>query len=211
MKPYYQDGAVTIYHGDSRELACGLEFDVLLTDPPYGIDHPVDYGSRGRGKLAAARDYPAIAGDVEPFDPAWLLALNKPTLMFGANHYASRLPDSSGWIVWDKKRPEGLDQATAELAWTNFVKGVRVFRYLWNGMLRDGNEVLDHPMMKPAALWRWVIGLKWTPPGVIFDPYMGSGNVLRAAKDLGRPAIGVELKEAYCELAALKMGQEVLL
>lgn len=86
-----------------------------------------------------------------------------------------------------------------------------MFRYLWNGMLRDGNEVLDHPMMKPAALWRWVIGLKWTPPGVIFDPYMGSGNVLRAAKDLGRPAIGVELKEAYCELAALKMGQEVLL
>ena len=188
-----------------------LNIDLILTDPPYGIAHPTDYKSRGRGNLADCTDYPLVLGDDQPFDPALILSLNKPTLLFGANYYAERLPASSGWILWDKLRPDDLDQASAEVAWTNFVKGVRVFRYLWNGMLRAGNEKLEHPTMKPAALWRWVLDLRWTPPGIVCDPYMGSGTTLRAAKDSGRQAIGIELSEEYCEIAAKRLSQEVLL
>ena len=211
MKPYYEQGGITIFHGDCREILPALEFDVLLTDPPYGIAHPTNYHERGRGEFAVSKDYPPVHGDDKPFDPTFLLALNKPTLLFGANYYAPLLPVSSGWIVWDKMRPDDLDQATAEVAWTNFVKGVRVFRYLWNGMIRAGNEKLEHPTMKPAALWRWVMELRWMPEGVVCDPFMGSGTTLRAAKDLGRRAIGIEIEERYCEIAAKRLSQEVLL
>jgi site-specific DNA-methyltransferase (adenine-specific) len=211
VSPYYQDDAVTIYHGDCREILPNLPpVDLVLTDPPYGIAHGTNYAERGRGELARAYDYPPVYGDDEPFDPSPILALGKPTVLFGANHYADRLPPTSGWLVWDKKRPPELDQATAELAWTNFVKGVRVFSYLWNGMIRAGNERLEHPTMKPVALWRWVMGLRWTPEGTVLDPFMGSGTTLRAAKDLGRKAIGIEIEERYCEIAANRMSQMVL-
>ena len=210
-EPYYEHNGITIYHGDCREILPLLDFDVILSDPPYGIAHPTNYASRGRGHFALCSDYPPVHGDEEPFDPRWLVDYGKPTLLFGANYYVNLLPPSSGWVVWDKMRPDDLDQATAEIAWTNWVKGVRVFRYLWNGMIRAGNETLEHPTMKPAALWRWVMELRWMPEGTILDPFMGSGTTLRAAKDLGRKAIGIEIEERYCEIAAKRLAQEVLL
>jgi len=210
MKPYYEASGITIFHGDCREVLPTIEFDWINTDPPYGIDHPTDYRSRGRTKLAPCTDYIPVQGDSEAFDPAWLLALDKPTLLWGANHYAERPPSTSGWIVWDKKRPVDLDQATAELAWTNFVKGVRVFEHMWHGMLRASKETLVHPMQKPIALHKFVLSLRWTPQGVPVDPYMGGGSMLIAAKDLGRRAIGIEIEERYCEIAARRLSQEVL-
>lgn len=212
MTPYYQDAAVTLYCGDCREVLPGLELDgaVVLTDPQYGIDHPTDYASRGRGKLAACTDYPRIHGDNKPFDPAIILTLARPSIIWGANHFASRLPDSGGWLVWDKERPDDLDQATCELAWTNCVKGVRRFRWLWNGMMRASKEALVHPTQKPEALMKWCLTLRWVPSGLVLDPFAGSGTTLRAAKDLGRRAIGIEIEERYCEIAAKRLAQEVL-
>lgn len=215
MTPYYSDGAVRIYHGDCREILPTLaRADLMLTDPPYGINHPVNYKTRGRGKMAACTDYPAIAGDNRPFDPDFLIRFGygagaaMPTVLWGGNHYASRLPDSGGWLVWDKERPDDLDQATCELAWTNCVNGVRRFRYLWNGMMRAGNEKLVHPMQKPVALMKWC--LSFVPKArTLVDPYCGSGPVLRAAKDLGLQADGIEIEERYCEIAAKRMSQEV--
>lgn len=184
---FYEEPGITLYCGDARKVlpmlvtppctsfcleactgTCADRPMVIVTDPPYGIGHPTDYASRGRGSLAGSRDYgkpvwnhphannyPMIVGDHEPFDPAWLLALTLPMILWGANHYASRLPDASGWLVWDKERPDDLDQATCELAWTNYVKGVRRFRWLWNGMMRASKEDLVHPTQKPEALMRW--------------------------------------------------------
>ncbi len=208
MTPYYQDSSVTIYHGDCREMALP-PFDIILTDPPYGISHPCNFAKRGRGNLAACTDYAPVHGDKQPFDPSpWIL---QPAILFGANYYASKLPDSSGWLVWDKERPDDLDQSTCELAWSNVVKGVRRFRYLWNGMLRKGSDLLYHPTQKPVELMSWCLSLRWTQAfQTILDPFMGSGTTLRAAKDLGRKAIGIEIEERYCEIAAKRMAQEVL-
>ena len=212
MKPYYDDGrGIVIYNCDCRDLLPTLapgSVDLVLTDPPYGIAHPTNYKSRGRENLAPCSDYAPVHGDSEPFDPAPWIAW--PCLLWGANYFADKLPPSSGWVVWDKMRPELLDQATVELAWTNFVKGVRVFRYLWNGMIRAGDESLVHPTQKPVALMKWVIALPWTPDGTVLDPYMGSGSTIIAAKHLGRRAIGVEIEERYCEISAKRLSQYML-
>ena len=211
ITPYYEEPGITIYCGDCREILPHLEpVDLVLTDPPYGINHPTDYADRGRGKLAACRNYPKVHDDNAPFDPTWLLGVGKARILWGGNYYHN-LPVSSGWLVWDKERPDDLDQATCELAWTDCVKGVRRFRHMWNGMLRASDEALEHPTQKPEALMRWCMSLRWTREyQTILDPFMGSGTTLRAAKDLGRKAIGIEIEEKYCEIAVKRLAQEVL-
>ncbi len=214
IRPYYDKGNITIYHGDCREIMPHLgPVDLVVTDPPYGIKHPTNYHSRGRSKLAICRDYLEVYGDDKPFEPQPLLDLQKPICLWGANHYSNKLPSSPGWLVWDKKRPDNLDQATCELAYTNFVKGVRRFTWLWNGMIRKeyrGSEPLYQPTQKPIALMIWVLSLRWTPQGIVLDPFMGSGTTLVAAKELGRKAIGIEIEEKYCEIAVKRLRQNVL-
>jgi site-specific DNA-methyltransferase (adenine-specific) len=208
-QPYYSHGGITIWHGDCQAVLFYLPpVSVIVTDPPYGISHPCDFKARGRSNLAECRDYPNVVGDREKFNPRqWA---NWPCVLWGANHYADELPASDGWLVWDKMRPDDLDQSTCELAWSNCIKGVRRFSYLWNGMMRQGNEELYHPTQKPVALMRWVLSFRWIPTGVILDPFMGSGTTLVAAKQLGRKAIGIEIEERYCEIAVKRLQQEVL-
>ena len=216
MKPYYEDGAVTIYHGDCREWM--PEADVIVADPPYGIR----WNSKGRIGAPSSvktsggvygRDWGGIIGDDGPFDPSHLMAHPaKHRILWGANHYASRLPDSGGWLVWDKKRQgtagRGFIGSDAELAWTDLGKTVRWFSYFWDGFRRDG-EIHQHfhPTQKPVDLMAWCIGLA---EGLVLDPYMGSGSTLLAAKQAGRRAIGIEIEERYCEIAAKRCSQETL-
>ncbi len=207
MKPYYQDDLVTIYHADCREWM--PEADVIVTDPPYGMAY--QHGLRD-GKVAWGHDGVSIVGDDEPFDPAFLLALGKPTVLFGANHYADRLPPSRGWLVWDKRAgTPSNDQSDAELAWTNVLSVARVFSARWSGSHRTGREQVDgrqHVNQKPVALMAWAMA--FMPPGAVLDPFMGSGSTLVAAKQAGRRAIGIEIEERYCEIAAIRCSQEVL-
>lgn len=212
MKPYFERDGVTIYHGDAREIVPSLAFDgLVLTDPPYGIAHPTDYADRGRGALAPCRNYAPVHEDDQPFDPTWLLSVGSARILWGANYYAQMLPPMSGWLVWDKERPDELDQATCELAWSDCVRGVRRFRFLWHGMMRASKEPLVHPTQKPEALMRWCMSLRWTREYTsILDPYMGSGTTLRAALDAGKRAVGIDVSEAYCEIAARRLDQMVL-
>ena len=215
VTPYYSDDHVTIYHGDCLDLIDGLEFDVIVTDPPYGIAYRT---SSQRSRLTKSNDWPAVHGDDRPFDPSPWLALGKPTVMFGGNHYCECLPSSSRWLVWDKldglksDRDVGFnDQADVEMAWTNLGGPARLFSHRWMGAIKAGADAQTrrrHPTEKPVELMTWV--LIQVPDGVVLDPFMGSGTTLRAAKDLGRRAIGIEIEERYCEIAAKRCAQEVL-
>ena len=104
------------------------------------------------------------------------------------------------------------DFADCELAWTNLDKAVRIKRHMWNGMLREGKEPRwGHPTQKPLAVMAWCIEMGGGNKGVrsILDPYMGSGTTLRAAKDAGIAATGIEVEEKYCEITAKRLQQEV--
>jgi site-specific DNA-methyltransferase (adenine-specific) len=210
--PYYEHGGIVIYHADCREVLPFVgEVDLLCTDPPYGIGE-ARAKNRTRSNIAAATDYGVAAWDDAPpsrwlFD--WLAEISRHQIIFGGNYFA--LPASSCWLVWDKDNTG--DFADCELAWTNLHKAVRKFVWRWNGMLQEPGarkETRFHPTQKPEAVMRWAIGQAPNDCTLILDPYMGSGTTLRAAKDLGRRAIGIEIDERYCEIAARRLSQNVL-
>jgi site-specific DNA-methyltransferase (adenine-specific) len=216
MTPYYEEAGITIYHADCRQVLDDVAADVVVTDPPYGISLEADY-SKSYGvevKVAAERkSHAPVHGDTEPFDPTPLLRFPHHVL-FGANYYRDRLPDAGGWIVWDKVCSNDVRRlpgwSDGEVAWTDLVKGIRIFRHAWNGFSRSSeNSVHVHPTQKPVALMRWVLD-RWVPPDwVILDPYMGSGPLARAAQEMGRRYIGVEIEESYCEVAVGRLRQGV--
>lgn len=211
MKPYYQDEAVTIYHGDCRDILPELpKVDLVLTDPPYGIGEAAGK-NKSRVQLAQPKDYGDLDWDNQPAAQDLIDKIRlygKWAIIFGGNFYT--LPASSCWLVWDKDNSG--DFADAELAWTNLPKAVRIFKWRWNGMLQENmkeKEYRYHPTQKPVSLMRWCLQL--VPDAqLILDPFMGSGTTLRAAKDLGRKAIGIEIEEKYCEIAAKRMSQTVM-
>lgn len=225
-KPYYEDSASgsIIYHGDSRELVGVLraaEVGLVLTDPPYGIGYRSKHNDRNSGKEGAwpahwarERNFPGIVGDDKPFDPDPWLSFGA-CAFFGGNYCADRLPASRCWVVWNKRDGIGPNnQGDCELIWTNFDKVPRIYDHLWSGLLRAGEENVSrgrklHPHQKPVALMRFLIEYSETT-GVVLDPFMGSGSTLRAAKDVGRKGIGIEIEECYCEVAARRLSQGVL-
>jgi site-specific DNA-methyltransferase (adenine-specific) len=103
------------------------------------------------------------------------------------------------------------DQADCELAWVSSKGNARLFHHTWNGMIKasERNEKRVHPTQKPVQLMKWCLGF-FPDASLILDPYMGAGSTLLAAKDLGRKAIGIEIEERYCEIAAKRMSQSVM-
>lgn len=229
IKPYYEHAGITIYHGDCREILPQLPAcDLLLCDPPYGSGLSVDFADKFKpGKSAwwqnsdrhLSRRHHAkyIEGDTDPFDPSHLLSHPANVrILWGGNWYANRLPDSGAWWVWDKRggkrdvSESDWPMGEGELAWTDKGKGVRIFRHTWFGLIRDSERGQHlHPTQKPVALMTWCIE-KSSTTGLILDPYTGSGPVLEAAKRLGRPAIGIEIEECFCEASAKRLSQEVM-
>lgn len=217
MIPYYTEPGIEIYHGDCREILPTLgKVDLVLTDPPYGIGEAAGKNN-SRGNLAKATDYGVDHWDDEPVNWGllWeLLTLGKYACCWGGNYYP--VPPSSAWLVWDKVPSGGTtDFADCELAWSNFGGAVRRFKWLWSGYWQHdmkNKEQRVHPTQKPLPLMKWCIGLadKRGEVKTILDPFMGSGTTLRAAKDLGRKAIGIEISQAYCDVAIRRLKQEVL-
>lgn len=211
MKPFYRDSFATIYHGDCREILPTLDkADLCLTDPPYGLGENSIRVS-GREKLAAPTDYGSFDWDRKPADDDLIqLCIRSAahSIIFGGNYFS--LPPSRAWLVWDKQNSG--DFADCELAWTNLKQAVRIFRFMWNGMLRAGEArgvQRVHPTQKPVELMTWCLSFAPTARTVL-DPFMGSGTTLVAAKQLGLKSIGIELEERYCEIAARRLSQEYL-
>jgi DNA modification methylase len=207
MTPYYEHAGITLYHADWRECELG-HHDLLLTDPPYGIGEAAGK-SKSRRNLAVAKDYGDLCWDDEApssSDVQWMRSFAKSQIIFGGNYFA--LPPSKCFLVWDKMNG-GSDFADCELAWTNLNKAVRLFRYMWNGMLKEYPEQRFHPTQKPLALMKWCISLVPSAKTLV-DPYAGSGTSLVAAKHMGLKATGVEREESYCEIIAKRLSQEVM-
>lgn len=220
MQPYYDHNGITIYHGRCEDVTLTERPALVLTDPPYGIDLKTDYATRQRTALAQCNDFPTIVGDDEPFDPAHILALKCPAILWGANYYADKIPPSPSWIVWDKldgltsKREIGFnDQADLEMAWTNLGGPARICHHRWMGVMKgsERDQRRLHPSHKPTYLMRWcLLRAKLEPGALVFDPYMGSGPIAQACKELGYRYIGVEVVEEYCEIASRRLSQSVM-
>src|SRR6266571_4458715 len=203
MKPYYEEAGIAIYHGDCRQIMPELgEFDLLLTDPPYGIGYAANpICGKGRSKSL----HEAKAWDDSPIDELHSLVDSiAPTLIiWGGNYYS--LPPSRGWLTWFKPdAPPSM--AHFEMAWTNMDRNSR---QISQSIAATNAERVGHPSQKPLAVIKWCISQVPDAHSVI-DPFMGSGTTLVAAKDMGLIASGIELEEAYCEIAANRLRQSVL-
>ena len=200
----------TLYLADCHDLL-PIEADAVVSDPPYGIAFA--HGGGG-GCLAESTKFAgeAIIGDDRPFDPKPWIGYPR-VVLWGGNHYASRLPDCACWLVWDKR--DGVcsnDQADCELAWTNQTSPARLKRHLWNGMLKatERGEDRVHPMQKPVSLMEWAMERIGVPEtAVVLDPFMGSGTTGVACIRTGRNFIGVEKDERYFEIAADRLRREM--
>lgn len=209
MKPYYEQNGITIYHGDCREVLPSLpKVDLVLTDPAYGINADRDRNCQKNGW----RDFGSTGWDKErtPSESvSAAVSAGLHAIIWGGNYFTDCLPPSMGWLSWDKGQKD-FSLADFELAWTNYWLASRRLT-LPRG--RVNNERV-HPTQKPLALMIWCI--EWADRNdkrlveTILDPFMGSGTTLRAAKDLGRRAIGIEIEERYCEIAAKRLSQGVL-
>jgi site-specific DNA-methyltransferase (adenine-specific) len=203
-----QIGDATLILGDAREIVPTLDgIDACVADPPYGIGF-VHSGKGGRLARSTQFGGVAIVGDDSPFDPSVWLGFPE-VVLWGANHYASRLPDASCWLTWDKR--DGVcsnDQADCEHAWTNLGGPARVIRHLWNGMLKasERGEVRVHPTQKPVAVMEWALG--FVKGRTILDPFMGSGTTGVACARLGRAFIGCEIEPRYFDIACKRIEAE---
>jgi site-specific DNA-methyltransferase (adenine-specific) len=186
--------------------------DAVITDPPYGVRYsPKQNSSKAWGAKTFVGEC-IVMGDDKPFDPAPFLDY-QTVILFGANHYANRLPCSSEWVVWDKRDTlASNDFADCELIWTNQEGVSRTFRHRWSGALRDSEMGVprQHPTQKPIVLMSWLIE-KYTKTGdTILDPFMGSGTTGVACVQTGRNFIGIEIDPSYFAIAQKRIAEAQL-
>ena len=202
MKPYYEEPGITIYHGDCRDILPSLpKVDLVLTDPPYGAGYASNpiLGKNRRSDPHKPQSWDASQVSYLPL----VISHGTDAIIWGGNYYP--LPPSRCWFVWYK--PDALpSMADCELAWVS--KDGNAQHFTWTTAATNP-ERLGHCTQKPEALMKWCMN-KFISAQTILDPFMGSGTTLRAAKDLGRKAIGIEIEEKYCEIAVKRLAQEVL-
>lgn len=219
-EPYYQDDLVTLYHGDCREVTAWLEADVLVTDPPYGITWTY-------GGFRSKKKHSGIAGDTDTAVRDEVLAAwgDRPGAVFGAPLLPAP-PATKQVLVWQKSDEAGVVGSTTGFRrdweaiyvvgrWPK-VKAQRssVIRSNARSLVplvaaRYRNDTgTGHPHTKPVDVMQTLI--LGAPDGAIADPFTGSGSTLVAAKHLSRRAIGVEIEERYCEIAAKRLCQDTL-
>jgi site-specific DNA-methyltransferase (adenine-specific) len=214
------------YNMDCMEYMRGLHdksFELAIVDVPYGIKQGGEKNStrsrlvtqkNGSKRLVTAKTYHSFDDDKSPdkkyFDE--LLRVSKNQIIWGANHFISKIPyDSPCWIVWDKVNGSN-DFADCELAWTSFNSAVRKFTFMWNGMFQGSpsngsihngnmskNEQRIHPCQKPVALYKWLLNHYAHAGDRILDTHLGSGSSRIAAYDMGFDFVGIELDKDYFE------------
>lgn len=201
-------GDCTLYLADCMEVMPFLDkVDAVVTDPPYGIGESNKKG-QSRGKLAKPRNYSGNNHwDNEPIDVSVIESIrdiSENQIIFGGNYFEGLGPTKC-WLVWDKQNGDN-DFADCELAWTNLNKAVRRIYWRWNGMIRKGDDIREHPTQKPVGVMQWC--LTHIPNAkTILDPFMGSGTTGVACVKEGRSFIGIELDEDYFEIACKRIKE----
>lgn len=215
-KPFYEDANGIIYHGRSELIVPFLpKFDLLHTDPPYGIG--ADQNKRANKKhgnaAVASRDYGVGNWDSKP-PSRWFLEMliekAEYSILWGGNFF--KLPPMPKWLVWNKKTGDN-DYADCELAWTNLPGAIRMIEYRWAGMLQEdikNKEVRYHPTQKPLSVMLWAMQQIPDTVKTVLDPFGGSHTIARAAKDLGLHYVSIDENEKYCEDGAKRLQQECL-
>lgn len=214
-KPYYEHAGITIYYGDCREILPQLSIAGVVSDPPYGI--ALENHAAGRERRLSTY---FINGDDSALIGAWLTdwaAINGLPIVLFASPWKPWPGEWRNLLVWDKgpavggggdtrtcfKRTWELIQ-TARNGELHLPRGESVLRY-WV----TPEESIIHVARKPESLMRYLLSALHAPDEIICDPCCGSGSTIEAAKNLGRRAIGIEIEEKYCEIAAKRLSQEV--
>ena len=175
-------------------------FDLAVVDPPYGIN--INH-SMGRRKCQKKSNCKKADWDNEPPPLEYfyeLFRVSKKQIVWGANHFISRMPyDSSCWIIWDKENGEN-DFADCEMAWASFGTAVRRFKFRWAGMLQGNmkdKEIRMHPTQKPVALYDFIYSRYATEGMKVLDTHLGSGSSRISANKAKLHFVGCEIDEEY--------------
>jgi len=189
-------------------------FDLAIVDPPYGIKED-GKSNHSRSILAETtkftpKDWDKNSPDKSYFDE--LLRVSKNQIIFGANHFISKIPyDSSCWVVWDKENGAS-DFADCELAWTSFKTAVRKYKFMWAGMLQGNmkeKQVRIHPTQKPKQLYSWLLETYAKPTDKILDTHLGSGSSAIACHYFGTQVfVGIEIDKEYFDMASERIAKE---
>lgn len=206
---------VTLHFGDCLEYMRTMPdgaVDAVVTDPPYGVGYSPSQNSAKAWRSKTFVGSVVVVGDDKPFDPVPFLAF-PVVVLFGANHFADKLPASSEWVIWDKR--DGLpsnDFADCEMIYTNGSGVARLYRHRWSGALRDSErgEARVHPTQKPLELMAWLIQRYTVPGATVFDPFMGSGTTGIACVRTGRNFIGCEIDPVHFSTAKSRIAKAQL-
>ena len=222
MKPYYEEDGITIYCGDCRDVLPGLpKVDLVLTDPPYGDNVHTKHLSSVKADRQTLGFDCIDAQTMVDLTAEWV-DKSLGWVIFTCDWTFMNALSAAGLLVrfgiW--RKPDGPPQFTGDrpgMGWDAIAichrKGVKK----WNGggkhafySFTRGGHKYGHPTGKPVALLEALVSDFSCVGDTILDPFMGSGTTLVAAKQLGRKAIGVEISEAYCEIAVQRLRQGVL-
>ena len=204
-----------ITNEDNMQLMARHEdnyFDLAIVDPPYGIGESSN-DNKSRSKLGKSKDYGNKDWDNNSPNIIYfneLIRVSKRQIIWGANHFISKLPyNSSCWVVWDKINGNN-DFADCELAWTNFSTAVRKISLRWHGMLQHdmkNKEVRIHPTQKPVKLYEWLL-MNYAKEGdKILDTHLGSGSIALACHNLGYDLTACELDKDYYDAAMKRINE----
>ncbi len=180
-------------------------FDLAIVDPPYGINASNMSMGEGAGEYRKPKTYHRGDWDRKCPDDTYfkeLFRVSKNQIIWGANHFISKIPiDSPGWIFWDKNNG-GSDFADGELAWSSFDKPLRKHKYTWSGFIQGNmanRETKIHVTQKPERLYSWLLKNYAHPGDKILDTHLGSGSSRIAAYKLGFDFWGYEIDKDYFE------------
>lgn len=208
----YHLGEHRLMCGDSTDagsiaiLMDGQKADMVFTDPPYGISIVGDNGKVGAENLAKNRVYSKVIADdtTETAEKAYkiLKSYSNKLIIWGGNYFTNFLDFSDGWLIWDKRGDMNSNNfADGEMAWCSFHTPVRIYKQLWNGMIREGeHENRVHPTQKPIKMLGEILK-DFTKDGeIVLDVFGGSGSTLIACEQLGRKCYMMELDPKYCDV-----------